>query len=116
MNPLTSKTTVKAFLIAALALVPAAPAAAGPILDVNEPSNGNLVTAYSWGAAATYAKQKDLLSQYGWGAAATYAKLQLGQKAAPLGSKGTAFKRYAKAASATARAQQELAARTSAAR
>ena len=64
--------------VGATALVLAAPAGAR-ILPVNE---------YSWGAAATYAKQKTrtavaadsdgrFLGQYGWGAAATYAKLHV---------------------------------------
>jgi hypothetical protein len=46
MNPLTPNTVLKAFLFAALALVLAAPAAARPILDVDEPAfAGRTITA-----------------------------------------------------------------------
>ena len=75
MHPRSPSTSFRIALASVAALVVAAPAGAR-ILPVNE---------YSWGAAATYAKQTrtvaagnaeaKLLAQYGWGAAATYAKL-----------------------------------------
>lgn len=76
MHPRSPSTSFRIALASVAALVVAAPAGAR-ILPVNE---------YSWGAAATYAKQQartvaagnreaKLLAQYGWGAAATYAKL-----------------------------------------
>ena len=76
MHPRSPSTSFRIGLATVAALVIAAPAGAR-ILPVNE---------YSWGAAATYAKQQTrtvaagnaeakLLAQYGWGAAATYAKL-----------------------------------------
>jgi len=76
MHPRSPSTSFRIALASVAALVVAAPAGAR-ILPVNE---------YSWGAAATYAKQHTRtavaadadagsLARYGWGAAATYAKL-----------------------------------------
>lgn len=78
MHPRSPSTSFRIALASVAALVVAAPAGAR-ILPVNE---------YSWGAAATYAKQQTrtavaadsdarFLAQYGWGAAATYAKLHV---------------------------------------
>lgn len=97
MNPLSDKIITTA-LVALAALVFAATAAAQPLSEYpsgyaeQHPLGGKSATlaaddlsAYGWGAAATYAKRHggkpatlaaNDLSQYGWGAAGTYAKQQ----------------------------------------